>query len=237
MLPVLITLTPGHRHEFIHCQTPKVHITVLPVMDAKTNWNSTLELLEHAYRPLEFTPECLQNPKYTDYRPLLTTQHEWTIVKYVMEVLRPFRYRTLWMSKRHTVSLHHIIRVNNDMCDHIDGVMGSLPKEVTQWKRDLFFPVKLARQKLCKYYAQVTPLKGMLLISAHILDPFRKLGSFRKWDKGMDKTTEDETSYTTQNQEAFLKYVQNEYSAKHQRVPINKLERLPSSNLIPSSTA
>src|SRR5882757_7741280 len=77
----------------------------------------------------------------------------------------------------------------------------------------------------------------MLLITAHILDPFRKLRSFRKWDKGMDINPEDETSYTTQYQEAFLKYVENEYCAKHQRVPVNKLETVTTSNLVPSATA
>jgi hypothetical protein len=97
--------------------------------------------------------------------------------------------------------------------------------------------VKLARQKLSKYYAEVTPTTGMLLISAHILDPFRKLRLFRKWDKGMDINPEDETSYTTQYQEALLKYMEDEYCAKHRHVPVNKLETVPSSNLVPSATA
>jgi hypothetical protein len=48
--------------------------------------------------------------KYTEYRPMFTTRDEWTIVKYdVMEVLMPFRYWTLWMSKRPTVTLDHSI--------------------------------------------------------------------------------------------------------------------------------
>ena len=90
MLAVLITLTPGRRNEFIVCQKAKVHITLLLNMDMKTRWSSTLELLEHAYRLREFTHEWLQNPKYPDYPTLFTTQDEWSIVKYVMEVLRPF---------------------------------------------------------------------------------------------------------------------------------------------------
>jgi len=53
----------------------------------------------------------------------------------------------------------------------------------------------------------------------------------------MDINPEDETSYTTQYQEAFLKYVENEYCAKHQRAPVNKLETVPSSNLVPSAMA
>jgi len=84
-----------------------------------------------------------------------------------------------------------------------------LAKKKTQWKEDLFFTVKCVPQKLSKYYTEVTPTTGMLLVTAHILDPIRKLWSFRKRDKGMDIIPEDETSYTTQYQEAFLKYVEN----------------------------
>jgi len=175
MLAVLITLTPGRRNEFIDCQKVKVRIAVLPIMDVKTYWNSTLELLEHAYRLREFTREWLKNPKYGDYRPLFTTQDEWTIVKYVMKVLQPFRYWTLWMLKRHTITLYHVITFYNDMCDHMDGVMRALAKKKTQWKEDLFFAVKCARQKISKYYTEVTPTTGMLRISVHILDLFRKL--------------------------------------------------------------
>jgi len=112
-----------------------------------------------------------------------------------------------------------------------------LAKKKTEWKQDLFFAVKFAQQKLCKYYTEVTPTMGMLLISAHVLDSFRKLRSFRKWDKGMDINPENETSYTTQYPEAFLKYVANEYCAKHQCMPINILQSLPSSNPISSAIA
>jgi len=90
MLTVLITLTPGCRNKFIDYQKAKVHIAVLPIMDVKTCWNSTQELLERAYRLRELTREWLQNPNYPEYGSLFTTQDEWTIVKYVMEVLRPF---------------------------------------------------------------------------------------------------------------------------------------------------
>jgi hypothetical protein len=141
------------------------------------------------------------------------------------------------MSKRYTVTLDHVMTVCNDMFNHMDGVMQALAKKKTPWKEDLFFAVKLAGQKLSKYYSEVTPTKGMLLISTHILDPFRKLRSFRKWDKGKDINPEDETSYTTQYQEAFLKYVENEYCAEHRRALVNTLETVLTSNLVPSAMA
>jgi len=114
---------------------------------------------------------------------------------------------------------------------HMDGVMRNLAKKKTQWEEALVFAVKCARQKLSKYYTQVTPTTGMLLITPHILDPFRKLRSFRKWDKGMDINPEDETSYTTQYHEAFLKYVENEYCAKHRRLPVIKSDNSGNNNL------
>jgi len=55
-------------------------------------------------------------------------------------------------------------------------------------------------------------------------------------DNGMDINPEDETSYTTQYQDAFLKDLVNEYCAKHRHVPVNKHETLPRTNHIPSET-
>jgi hypothetical protein len=60
------------------------------------------------------------------------------------------------------------------MFHHIEGVVGALANKKIQWKEDLLFTVKLAWQKLHKYYSEVTPTTGMLLIAAHILDPFQK---------------------------------------------------------------
>jgi len=90
-----------------------------------------------------------------------------------------------------------------------------LATKKTQWKEDLDFTLKVAQQKLSKYYSEVTPMPGVLHISAHILDPFWKFQSLKKWDKAMDINPEEKTSYTTQYQEAFLKYVENKYCAKH----------------------
>jgi len=61
------------------------------------------------------------------------------------------------------------------MFDHTDGIKRALAKEKSQSKEDLFIAVKLARQKLSKYLAEVTPTTGILLISAPGLDPFQKL--------------------------------------------------------------
>jgi len=48
------------------------------------------------------------------------------------------------MSKRHTVTLHRIITVYNEMFNQMDGVMRALAKKKTQWNEDLFFAVESA---------------------------------------------------------------------------------------------
>jgi len=77
----------------------------------------------------------------------------------------------------------------------------------------------------------------MLLILAHILDSFWKLRSFRKCDNGMDINPEDETFYTTQYHEAFLKYVENEYCAKHRCLPLTESDNIPNNNVSFSAMA
>jgi len=141
------------------------------------------------------------------------------------------------MTKRHTVTLHHVITVYNDLSDYMAGVMRSLANKKTEWKDDLFFAIKLARQKLSKYQAEVTPTTGMLLLSAQIINPDRKMRLFRKWEMGMYMNPENETFDTTQSQEAFQKYVKNEYCTKYRRVLVNKLKTIQSSNLVPPGTA
>ena len=149
-----------------------------------------------------------------------------------MLVLRPFLYWTLWISKRRTVTLHYVIPVYDDMIHHMGGVMRALVMKKTQLKADLYFAVKFMCQKLAKYYTDISPMTGMLLNSAHILDPFRKLRLLRKWDKGMDINPEDETSYNTQYQEAVLPYVENQYCAKIWHLPVTKPKSVPPNNLI-----
>jgi len=112
-----------------------------------------------------------------------------------------------------------------------------LAKKKTQSKEDFYSAVNVARQKLFKYYAQVTPKTSQLLISAHMLEPFRKLHPFRKWDKAININPEGESSYNTQHQEAFLKYVENEYFAKHRPMSVIIAEHVPRSNIFHSGKA
>jgi len=128
------------------------------------------------------------------------------------------------MPTRQTVTLHHVITVFNLMFNIMDGGMRAVAKKKTESKEDIYFTMQLAWQKLSNYYANVTPKIGMLNLSAHSVDPFRKLQSFRKLDKPIDINPENETSYTTQYWVACLKYVENEYCVNQRCLSIIKPE-------------
>jgi hypothetical protein len=66
---------------------------------------------------------------------------------------------------------------NNDLINHMDGVMRAVAWKKNQWMEDLFFAVKLSWPKLSKYYAEVTPTMGRFPIAVHILFFFRTLQS------------------------------------------------------------
>jgi len=67
-----------------------------------------------------------------------------------MEVLRPFQYWTLRMSKHNMFALQHVITVYNDKFDPMDGIMGAVAEKKTQCKENLYFAVKVTQQKLSK---------------------------------------------------------------------------------------
>lgn len=166
-------------------------------------------MLERAYRLRFYTEEWLEC--YPDFQPLYTTEDEWHAVEYVLEVLAPFRYWTLWMSKRHTVTLHRVISIYNEMFDHMEGAINVLKTKQTTWKKDIYHAVQAAHQKLQKYYSNVTPESGLLLILAALLDPFRKAKTFKGWDSKMNIDYRDPASYTFQYTEAFLRYWEANY--------------------------
>ena len=115
------------------------------------------------------------------------------------------------MSKRHTITLHRVISIYNEMFDHLEGALRSLKRKQSAWKVDVRRAVRATHVKLQSYYAKVTPESGLLLILAALLDPFRKTKSFRSWDANMNIDPKDSESYTAQYTEAFLNYWEEMY--------------------------
>ena len=61
--------------------------------DVKTQWNSTLNMLERSLRLREFTKDWLDT--FPEFVPLWSTPEEGKQVEYILEVLPPIRFWTL----------------------------------------------------------------------------------------------------------------------------------------------
>jgi len=141
------------------------------------------------------------------------------------------------MWKWHTVTLHCIVTVSNNMFNHLDGVMWAFAQKITQWNEDFYFTVGYVQQKLSKCYSEATPTTSLLVISAYILDPFRKLQLCRNWNHGKIINPDDETLNTMQYQSALLKFLENQSCAKHWVLSVNKPERVTTKNPFSSTMA
>jgi hypothetical protein len=102
------------------------------------------------------------------------------------------------MSKIPTVAQHYVITVYNNMFDRTEEVVRSFIMKKIPWKNDSYFVVKIAQQKLFKYYANVHATTDLVQNSAHMLKCILKLRSFRKWNKMMDINPKDMIVHTTQ---------------------------------------
>jgi len=141
------------------------------------------------------------------------------------------------MSKMHTVRLHPHITVYSDMFNHMDAIIRNLVEKKNQWKQELFFAMKLARQKLSKHHAELTPMTGMLLNSVYILDPFQKLRSLESEIREWIFILRMRHPILLNTERHFLQYVDNEYNARHRHVPVSKLDSLPSCTFVTSAKA
>src|ERR1700709_341837 len=97
-MAVVVNSSPKRRDEFLETQRGKELIAVTLILDVKTRWNSTLAMLERAYRLRPYIRCWLrQYPQFTSLYTSCDSRHP-VLGVHVCEA--GFRYWTLWMSKR-----------------------------------------------------------------------------------------------------------------------------------------
>src|SRR3954464_5707602 len=133
-MSIAVGASPQRRQHFLALQDSHVPIPTTLLYDVKTRWNSTLKMLERSIRLREFTKEWLHT--YEQFTPLWSTPEEWKQIEYILEVLQPIRFWTLWMSKTHGVTIHRVFQVYQDIFDHLELQITKLNQKRMQWKVD-----------------------------------------------------------------------------------------------------
>jgi len=129
-MSIAIGASPKRRKHFIEIPNNRVNIPNTLLYDVKTQWNSTLNLFERSVRLQGFTKDLFQ--MYTEFTPLWSTLEERRQIEYILGVLQPIQFLTLWMSKTCGVTIHRVFQVYQDIFDHLEMQISKLERKRMQ---------------------------------------------------------------------------------------------------------
>jgi len=212
-MSIAVGTSPQRRQHFIKVQNNRVKIPTTLLYNVKTWWNSTLNMLERSVRLREFTKDWLQtSAKFT---PLWSTLEEWRLLEYILEVLQPIPFWTLWMSKTPGITIHQVFQVYQDIFDHLEMQISKLEPKRMQWKVDIREGLVKAKLKAASYYGKTESPRGLLFGIGTCLNPYCKLNLFREWDLDASGETEYEKSY----KKWFIAYYDLYYAPINNQAP------------------
>jgi len=192
-MSIAVGASPQRRQHFIEIQNNRVKIPTTLLCDVKTRWNSSLNMLERSVWLQEFAKDWLQT--YAEFTPLWLTPEERRRIEYILEVLQPIRFWTLWMSKTRGVTIHRVFQVYQDIFDHLEMQISKLERKRMQWKIDIREGLVKAKLKAASCYGKTESPRGLLFRIGTCLNPYCKLNLFREWDLDASGDTEYEKSY------------------------------------------
>ena len=158
-MSIAVGASPQRRQYFIEIQNNRVKIPTTLLYDFKTRWNSTLNMLERSVRLREFTKDWLET--YAKFTPHWSTPEEWRQIEYILEVLQPIRFWTLWMSKTRGVTIHRVFQVYQDIFDYLEMQISKLEWKWMQWKVDICEGLVKAKLKAASYYGKTESPRGL----------------------------------------------------------------------------
>jgi hypothetical protein len=185
-LAVVVNSSSQRIESYLNPQDGNEKYAVTLILDVRTRWNSMQLMLSRALRLRAYSVQWLADRP--EYAMLRTSKCEWRVIEYIIHVTQPFHYWTLWMSMRHNVTIHRVIRIYNQLFDHLDGCVQKLTNKRSEWKKDV--------------------KSGLIYILAHCLDPTQKFKVFKIWDMDENYATHYEQDY----KKAVLDYFKKNYA-------------------------
>jgi len=176
-------------------------------------------MLESSVQLREFTMDSLQT--YAEFTPLWSTPEELWQIEYILKVLQPIRYWTLWMSQTRGVTIHRVFQVYQDIFDYLEMQISKLERNRMQWKIDIREGLVKAKLKAASYYGKTECPRGLLFGIGTCLNPCCKLNLFGEWDLHASGETEYEKSYKKE----FIAYYDLYYAPINNQAPDMSIPR------------
>jgi len=177
-MSIAVGASPQRRQHFIEIQNNRVKIPTTLLYDLKTLWNSTLNMLERSVQLREVNKDWLQT--YAEFTPVWSTPEEWRQIEYILEVLQPIRFLTLWMSKTRGVTIHGVFQVYQDIFDYLEMQISKLEPKRMQWKVDICEGLVKAKLLAPSYNGKTTSPRGLRFGIGICLNAYCNLNLFRE---------------------------------------------------------
>ena len=218
-MSIAVAASPQRRQHIIEILHNRVKIPTTLLYNVKTRWYSTLNMLQSSVRLRELTKDSLHT--HAEFTPLWSTPEESRQIEYILEVLQPIRFLTLWMSKTRAVTIHQVFHVYQDIFDHLEMQISKLERMWMQWKVDIREGLVKSKLKATSYYGKTECPRGLLFGIRTCLNPYCKLNLFREWDLDASGEMEYEKLY----EKEFIAYYDLYYAPINNLAPDMSIQR------------
>jgi hypothetical protein len=111
--------------------------------------------------------------------PYAFSAEEWTHIRYLAVLLRPYALFTWGFSTQHGPTITMAWETYTKIFKHLEVYDELLRRKPEQWKVQLADATSAAHQKLAEYYTRTDGSRGLLYNLACVLDPRQKLERYR----------------------------------------------------------
>jgi len=163
---------------------------LVPIIDVKTRWNSTYDMLLRAVSLKETISDTIYAHKDNALIKLLLTDSDWDCIDSLLIILQPFKEVTLLCSRgSESLTVVDVLPLYN----YCTEMLSEHAKTVSE-QDDLYSGIVLALDKLNHYYDNISPMVGITLL----LNPSKLkkefLSDFLSWKQDWVDTVMDHFS-------------------------------------------
>lgn len=152
---------------------------LVPIIDVKTRWNSTYDMLLRAFEQRHIMSDCIYGIKDNNLIKILLQNSDWDCIVQLIDVLKPLKEATLECSKMgSSLMITNVIPLYNYCSERLHTSLKKFNEN-----DDIYVGIQAAEEKLNHYYDKISPMAGIALI----LDPTLKsdfLHNGLGWKKG-----------------------------------------------------
>lgn len=175
-LAIAVNSSPQRLERFKQLQ--EIHRPLQPIQDVRTRWNSTYDMLLRAWTLRSIINQWIRRETEPRLALLKIQSDEWTQIKYLILLLKPFRLWTEVLSESKGATIHKAWFVYNLVTGHMLRLQNLLEQKDFAWKDHIVKALEKGLKKLMDYRGKATGEEALIYTLATVLDPSVRLSQF-----------------------------------------------------------